>query len=129
MYIFWVFCALLHQNLSLSYRACYRIDYNDRDVANCFECKRRIKGRQVIKLDTEEGEDHISMGINEYTLYEIKTPVAGSGYYPNNRICTYSLIPRKYNHVFSYVFDDFEFDFEKGGSKGTCYDSMVKSYL
>ena len=56
--------------------------------------------------------------------YEIRTPIEGDADYPDYTICTYSLIPRKSNHDFSYIFGS-SFDFEESKTiKGACDDCM-----
>jgi len=89
-------------------------------------CKRDLDTQVVWPLCTEEGGTNIKMGRDVYRLNKIQTPRKGArGRYPNYTICTYSLIPLKFNHLFCYVFDVIPpIDFEKSRQAGQCYDSI-----
>ena len=98
----------------LSYRACYPICDTGEKPDSC-ECKRQLplSKEQVIPLQKQIG------------LYEIQTPKETDGYYPDYTICTYSLMTRKFNHQFSYIFSTIPFDFEKSETiPGACDDCM-----
>ena len=111
--------------LLLSYRACYRICNENQNAANC-ECKRQLNTQDVMPLVTQEGGPNIKKGRDVYTLYTIQTPLNVKGLYPNNRFCTYSLIPRKLNHQFCYIFSTPQpFDLEESREQNQrCEDSM-----
>lgn len=109
----------------LSYRACYRICIGNQNAANCV-CKRQLNTQDVMPLEIQEGGPNIKRGRDVYNLYTIQTPRNFRGLYPNNRFCTYSLIPRKPNHQFCYVFSTVRpFDLEESTQQNNrCEDSM-----